>query len=57
MKNIYPYKSDVFNMQYVIDYDKLFNVQSTNKVIKSKKSFIKESNGYQKVHTNNMKNK
>ena len=57
MKKEYPTKSDLFNMQFVYDYSQIILNQSTNKVVKSKKKFIKESNNYSKIHMNRTTNK
>lgn len=54
----YPTKPDLFNMQSVIDYDKLFSVNAgKQKVTGSKKTFIKRTNTNVKVHMNNTKKK
>ena len=41
----YPTKSDMFNMNTIYDYSSIISAdKSANKVIKSRKTFIKESN-------------
>lgn len=57
MKKNFPMKSDLFNMQTVYDYAQLIKNQSENKVIKSKKTFIKESESHNKIHMNRTTNK
>jgi hypothetical protein len=56
--NHYPTKSDLFNMNSIIDYPKLIKAQAgANKVKSSKKSFIKKNNTAIKPRAHRIQNK
>jgi hypothetical protein len=56
--NNYPTRTDIFNMNSVIDYPRLIKEQAgANKVKASKKSFIKKNNTATKSRIHRMQNK
>ena len=56
--NHYPTRTDIFNMNSVIDYPKIIKEQAgANKVKASKKSFIKKNNTLIKTRAHRMQNK
>ena len=55
---VYPTRPDPFNMISVIDYPALFAMQAgENKVVSSKKKYLKESNTKTKTTMHRMQNK